>query len=444
MYEKRVHILVVALLIIAMVLSACGARAPQTGDSQTIRIWIWSQWNGLTGIETDGQPLDWWKDRVDQWKAAHPDVEVVMEDLNGQDVDINAKYDTAASAGNIADILWVDESYFTKYASTAILVPIDDYLTEDDLRDFLPKNLELSRWDGKQWFWPYITQANHLAINATIFKERGVENLLPQPPNYSWTWDQFVEATRATTFDRDGDGNVDVYGAGFSTDGAYTMIEGWGDHLYEQGDESIVTINTQNSIAGFKALLGLVEEGVAFPGSGTGAIDLTTNFLQQRIAMINSWGIVTSVETLPANEKFELVMAPFPHGPNGRPTVWGGVHGLAVTRQPNQEREQLVMDLARYLTSTEALKDVRAWSKPARLTLLDAQQSDPTFLYEEYIPMFEAYTGVLIPLMGQGPHAVPVLVKYEPLVEAMFTKDLTPEQALSRFEQEANTILSQE
>ncbi len=100
------------------------------------------------------------------------------------------------------------------------------------------------------------------------------------------------------------------------------------------------------------------------------------------------------------------------------------------------------MDLARFLTSTEALKDVRAWSKPARFSLLEAQRSDPNFLYEKYIPQFEAYTGALIPLMGQGPKAVPVLIKYEPLVEAIFTGDLTPEEALSQFEGEANAILS--
>ena len=37
--------------------------------------------------------------------------------------------------------------------------------------------------------------------------------------------------------------------------------------------------------------------------------------------------------------------------------------------------------------------------------------------------------------------AVPVLVKYEPLVEAIFTGDLSPADALSLFESDANTIL---
>jgi ABC-type glycerol-3-phosphate transport system substrate-binding protein len=204
-----------------------------------------------------------------------------------------------------------------------------------------------------------------------------------------------------------------------------------------------MTINTQNTINAFNALLALVDEGVALPGSGTGSVDLDTNFLQQRVAMVNTWGIVNSVETLPEDEKFELLLVPFPHGPNAEPVVWGGVHGLAVTKQPNPDRLALVMDLAHYLTSTEALKDVRAWSKPARQSLLEAQAADADWQFGKYIPMFEAYTQVLIPLMGQGPKAVPVLVKYEPLVEAIFTRDLTPEAALAQFEQDANAILAQ-
>ena len=212
------------------------------------------------------------------------------------------------------------------------------------------------------------------------------------------------------------------------------MAEAWGDHLYKQGDESKVTINTQNTIAAFNALIGLTKDGTAFPGSGTGAVDLDTNFLQQRIAMVNSWGIVNDVEKLPEAERFEVILAPFPSGPSGEPVVWGGVHGLAVTKQDTLEREKLVMELGRYLTSFEALKDVRAWSKPARESILQEQLSDDTYAFKDYLPMFEAYTEQAMPLMGQGEKAVPVLVKYEPLVEAMFTGDLTPEQALSQFE----------
>jgi multiple sugar transport system substrate-binding protein len=444
MAAKRLFSIIMVIVLGLSMVSGCAApQQASTGGETVVRMWIWSQWNGETGIEPDGQPLDWWKARVAEWEAKNPGVKVEIEDLNGLDLDINAKYDTAVAAGNIADIIWLDESYFSKYASSDVLEPIDEFLTEDDKQDFLAGNLALSQLDGKQWFWPYITQANHLAINVDLFKEAGIEGMLPKAPDYAWTWAEFEEAARALTQDHNGDGVIDVYGVGFSTDGAYTMVEAWGDHLYEQGDESKVAINTENSVAAFNALKALTTDGIAMPGSGTGAIDLDTNFLQGRVAMINTWGILTSVRTLPQDEQFELLLVPFPSGPNGKPTVWGGVHGLGVTKQTDATRGALVMDLAHYLTSAEALKNVMAWSKPARHSLLEAQMASPDFLYEEFIPQFEAYTDALIPLMGRGPNAVPVLVKYEPLVEAIFTGDLTPEEALSRFEQEANQILAE-
>ena len=436
MIRKHWMVPLAGVVMATLVLAGCGGSTPAPSADQAIKLWTWSQWNGKTGLEPDGQPLDWWNAAVDDFKKSHPGVTVQIEDLNGQDLDINAKYDTAVAAGNIADLVWVDESYFSKYAGSGVLEPIDPYLTDADKADFLAKDLELSRADGKQWFWPYITQGNHLAINVDLFKEKGLEGMLPKGPDYAWTWDEFVAAAKAV-----GDGK-EVYGTGFSTDGAYTMAEAWGDHLYKQGDESKVTINTQNTIDAFKALIGLTKDGTAFPGSGTGAVDLDTNFLQQKIAMINSWGIVNDVEKLPENERFDVMLVPFPSGPNGEPAVWGGVHGLAVTKQDTPERSKLVQELGKHLTSFEALKDVRAWSKPARESIIEAQRNDPNYAFKDFLPMFEAYTKAAIPLMGQGPNAVPVLVKYEPLVEAMFTGDLTPEQALSQFEQEANAILA--
>ncbi|MGH9858068.1 MAG: extracellular solute-binding protein, partial [Acidobacteriota bacterium] len=141
-----------SLLLAAMLLALSACQQAQPAD-EPIQMWIWSQWNGETGVEENGQPLDWWNKAVAEWQEEHPDVEVVIEDLNGQDVDINAKYDTAAAAGNIADIVWVDESYFSKYASSDVLEPIDAFMTEEDRQDFLPKDLELSRLNNQQWFW---------------------------------------------------------------------------------------------------------------------------------------------------------------------------------------------------------------------------------------------------------------------------------------------------
>ena len=168
--SRVVSVLVLMLFVLALQVQA---------QEQTIRLWVTSQFNGLTGVEPDGQPLDWWNAAVAVWQENHPGVTIEIEDLGQQDVEINAKYDTAIAAGNLADIIWLDESFFTKYASFGVLAPIDAFMTDEDRADFLPKDLELSRLNDQQWFWPYITQANHLAINVSLFKEQGLEDMLP-------------------------------------------------------------------------------------------------------------------------------------------------------------------------------------------------------------------------------------------------------------------------
>jgi multiple sugar transport system substrate-binding protein len=434
----------------ASLLAACAPAAPPTPgvareEAKEIKLILWttSQWNGVTGVEPDGQPLDWTNAQIEKFRQTHPNITVAVEDLSVTgDAERAAKYDTALAAGTIADIIWVDESYFIKYVNLGALEPIDDYLTAEDKQDFLEGNLVLSRYQDKQWMWPMVTQANHLALNVDLFKERGVENLLPGPPDYIWTWDQFRKAAEALTLDRDGDGKIDVYGVGFNTDGAYTMVESWGDHLYVQGKEDKVTINTQNTIDGYYALLQLIKDGLAMPGSGTSAVDKRTAFLQQQVAMITTWGELAQMALLPEEKKFEVRLVSFPTGPNGKPVVWGGVHGLGITVHDDPVKREAAMELARFLTSAEAFKGVRVWTKPARKSVIEAQQKDPGFAYAEFMPQFEAYASKLIPLMGQGPHSIEVITLYESQIEAIFSGDLTPEQALSEFEKKANEILS--
>ncbi|MFW5992275.1 MAG: hypothetical protein ACOCQN_03705 [Halanaerobiaceae bacterium] len=50
-----------------------------------------------------------------------------------------------------------------------------------------------------------------LLLNLEIFEEREVE----PPEDGKWTWDEFIDKMKKLTFDRDSDGEIDVYG--FST-----------------------------------------------------------------------------------------------------------------------------------------------------------------------------------------------------------------------------------
>lgn len=445
--KTRATLIGIGLLVVALLLAACApAAAPTAAPSGakpiTLRLWIVSQWSGLTGLEPEGQPLDWTNAMIEKFRETHPNVTVEVEDLSEADIDINTKYDTSLAAKTIAEIIWLDESFFIKYVNLGVLEPIDDFLTAEDKDDFFTANLSLSNYQGKQWFWPFLTAANHMAINADIFRERGVEDLLPKAPDYTWTWEDFVQAAKATTFDRNGDGEIDVYGVAFSTDGGYTMVENWGVHLYERGKEDRTTINTPDAVEGYQALVDLIwEDKVAMPGSGTGAIDTDTAFLQGQVAMIVTWGIATEVEQL--DEKFDLVLANFPTAKGAPPIVWGGTHGLGITQQTDPDKLEAAMELARFLTNAEAQKVTRTFHGPARNSVLATLQEAEDFRYSKYLPMFAAYTSNLIPLMGQGPHSVEVIVTYEPLVEAIFTRDLTPQDALAEFEEKANAILQE-
>ena len=138
---------------------------------------------------------------------------------------------------------------------------------------------------------------------------------------------------------------------------------------------------------------------------------------------------------------------------DGSPRVSDGLrsveHGsksyscLGITVHDDPAKREAAMELARFLTSAEVSEGVKVWSRPARKSVIEAQQQDPEFLYADFMPQFEAYVSKLIPLMGQGPHSIEVITLYESQVEAIFSGDLTPEQALSEFEEKANQTLAE-
>src|SRR5207248_5412851 len=112
------------------------------------------------------------------------------------------------AAGRPPDIMISTAATTLKFARFGLLEPFDPYLTAEDRADF-GEFLSLSAVQGKHYFLPFIGGNRYIVANRAIFRERGVERLLPHEGDRNWTFDQFVRAAQATTFERNG---VPVYG----------------------------------------------------------------------------------------------------------------------------------------------------------------------------------------------------------------------------------------
>ncbi len=216
---------------------------------------------------------------IAEFQRQNPDVHVEFTRLSwgkgGERLDI------AAFAGRPPDI--AGSTLMLKYVEAGLLEPLDKYLDEpipgmDGItwrEDIHPEILHAMQWDGQTWAMPWYKEGFIIFLNLDILEERGVA----PPENGQWTWDEFLETMHQLTFDRDGDGRIDVHGIGFNTGKekweAYSFLFAEGMELISDDGRTMI-VDSEATRRGLRRLLEMeFEERVSLPGAG-GISDDTT------------------------------------------------------------------------------------------------------------------------------------------------------------------------
>ena len=222
-------------------------------------------------------------------------------------------------------------------------------MTADDKADILSNVLDVTRLkDGKAWSWPLWVVPMGIYVNKDVFAEAKVD-LPPQ----NWTWDQFVDVAKKTTFKRAN--GEQVYGfSGFVDPG---VINTWG--LWMNEDPSVRAVGKDgkfgyNNASAYKGLqrfadLALVHK-VTPPDFGSQKdSDVKGGFQNKQYAMVvDATGF--SPTLVGAKVNFEI----YPHPTvNGNKLTVGAVGLIAVAKMRDNTKRQAAMDLGRYLTSGE-------------------------------------------------------------------------------------------
>jgi multiple sugar transport system substrate-binding protein len=148
----------------------------------------------LSGPEfTDGyQPI------VDEWNAAHPEIQVAYETYPWGDY--WAKIPASLAAGNPPDVLWtgtgeVDATWMER----GVFAPLDEFLdgaSPLDRADWDPLAWQYGVYGADQNVYLLNTIINlpALAFNKDLFDAAGVAC-----PDETWTWDSLLQAGLAVT-----------------------------------------------------------------------------------------------------------------------------------------------------------------------------------------------------------------------------------------------------
>ncbi len=323
-----------------------GIRKSSSTYKGDLNLWVL----GYTPGNAFANPFD---NAVEQFKKDNPDINVQITGYPPNDEGFT-KLTTALQSGQGIDLLRLPSDRLPGFVRDDLVEPIDPYLTDADKADILPNVLDVTRLkDGKAFAWPLWVVPMGIYVNTDVFKEAGVD----LPPK-DWTWDQFVDAAKKTTFKRAN--GEQVYGfSGFVDPG---VINTWGLWMNEDPSVRPITkdgkygLNSEAAVKGLQrfADLALVHK-VTPPDFGSQKdSDVKGGFTNGQYAMVvDATGFAPQL----VNNKKNFEIYPLPTV-NGNKLTVGAVGLIAVAKQADEQKRLAAMDLGRYLTSAEVQEDV--------------------------------------------------------------------------------------
>ncbi|MWB97616.1 ABC transporter substrate-binding protein [Agromyces seonyuensis] len=167
------------------------------------------------------------------------------------------KLNTSVAAGEIPDIIQMDEKQLSTYAANGVLADLGAYSSILSTEDFPAATLGTGALDGTQYGIPVGVNSYTIIANQTILDQYGID----LPDDESWTWDDFVDVSEEVA-SASGGATIGTQSWGFEDGGLNNWLRQNGSALYTT-DGGIAA--TEEDLAGWWEFLLEATEGGATP-----------------------------------------------------------------------------------------------------------------------------------------------------------------------------------
>ncbi|MFP7334146.1 sugar ABC transporter substrate-binding protein [Shouchella clausii] len=175
-----------------LVLSACGGEesAGGGGGDVTLRMLVWG--NGPAELKGEREILDVFEER-------NPGIKVELSHVPWDNY--IERLTTMSAGGNQPDVFWMIDTALIDYVNQGMLMELDEFIEESGIKEdeYLPGAWDIGSWEGGRYAMPRDLTSHHIVYNKDMFDETGHPY-----PEAGWTWDDFLEAAKATTIEEDG------------------------------------------------------------------------------------------------------------------------------------------------------------------------------------------------------------------------------------------------
>ncbi len=238
---------------------------------------------------------------------------------------------------------------------------LDPYIEEGEKSDFLPAALESATYKGNLYGLPWMMTGYTLLLNTQLFNERNV----PIPENGNWTYEQFVEALKQLTYNKDKKKGIDVFGFNsYIQAGSYNLY----GILMSDGAEVLSDDLDEYTFYGTKAVSGLQRlwqlkhiYKVTPPNFGEmTSSEAWASFVNGKVAVYpaNSWTI-PYLRNLTTGS-FEFTVANYPTGKEEVPVSIGeATCSFGVFKQKDENKRKMCIEFVKFLTNAEAQEELK-------------------------------------------------------------------------------------
>ncbi|ASR38572.1 sugar ABC transporter substrate-binding protein [Prauserella marina] len=307
-----------------------GAAELAANDPQSVSGTI-TWWD--TSDATNEAPA--FKDLVAKFEQKYPNIEVnyVNKPFDGAD----DKFRTAAQNGDGApDVMRADVGWTSTFAALGYLQPLDGTPALSGEDDYLPTPMGSTKYQGKTYGVPEVTDTLALLYNKELFEKAGIEG----PPK---DWAELEAAAKKIEAEVPGTTGV------FLNADAYFLLP----FVYGQGADYVDT-DTKSVTIDSPQVASAIETVRELTSEGTGATDTSSNkytnmlnsFKSGTTAMMlnGPWAVSDILTGSAYADPGNLGVASVPSGPQGQGGPVGGHNLVVYAGSPNLAASYLFVE----------------------------------------------------------------------------------------------------
>lgn len=253
--KKALSILLVLVMAVAM--TACGGNSAVNVGNELLEGYDPSVQTTLNLANPSGDALTP-DEMFDTFNAKGLNIELKVDTTPWNDFQRKLKSQLAAKSP--ATVFIVDSGYCASLGGKNAVMDLTAIVNRDlNKDDYLGSLYGATDAEGHLWGVPHAMNSIAIFYNKAIFDEKGIPY-----PTEDWTYEEMYDIAKKLTFDRDGDGEIDVYGFNY---GMTNITEGWLPVVLASGAEPLdetrtkSTINTPEFLEGIKRFVAPVVEG---------------------------------------------------------------------------------------------------------------------------------------------------------------------------------------